>query len=475
MQAIVKGDLAYLQKFIAEKNDCDLVSFKHNASVRLFAPRNLSADLWKELTSVPVNETGHERWKLAILAILNRDHRKLSEYMDGKRLESKFEPWSLAHYAVRVGDKKLLELLIKHDYPLDSPEETKHFYFGAVNPGMTPLLLACRIGNLDIIDFLLDHGANPKERDVSGKGVLLHSILSGNLEVADFWATKGIGRTETNHREDIWAFAQNLGGDILYSWVAEHFGDNKKSETVKREWEGNTIVPFTDLTLPDHLIKAFNSDLGVFLSTPKKSRGIILFGERGCGKTEIANHLLQLNIPNLHVIKIGAIERNDLARRMSELTHHSVIVFDDSDLVFESSPRSLVQDHERKGWIALIERFMREVGHYWVFLGSFESTLASKDKFSREDLLSLFGSSGDLINGTDGQIPSWKAERLMKALRNESRNYTDEALINLLHAVTEKKMGIRGLLNIHQKLKAECGQNQIDSENVKIYVERYLC
>jgi SpoVK/Ycf46/Vps4 family AAA+-type ATPase len=293
--------------------------------------------------------------------------------------------------------------------------------------------------------------------------------------VASYWATKGIGINESNNGVDIWNFSRSLGGDLLESWIVEHFGENKQSGSAKTETNEKVNFTFKDLLLQSEFVRFFNTEFKAYLQTPDKSRGIILFGERGSGKTEIANHLLNLKIPNLQVIKIGAIERNDLARRMSELTHHSLIVFDDSDLVFESSPRSLVHEAERKDWIALIERFMREVGHYWVFLGSFESTLAGKSKFSREDLHALFGSSGDLLNGVDGHIPPWDAERLMKALGDESRKYTDEALVNLLQTVMEKKMGLRGLLSIHQKLKADCGQKFINLEDVNLYRERYLC
>lgn len=43
--------------------------------------------------------------------------------------------------------------------------------------GMTPLMLAARAGNFEVVEFLLKAGSDPNARDAEGYTVLHHAVL----------------------------------------------------------------------------------------------------------------------------------------------------------------------------------------------------------------------------------------------------------------------------------------------------------
>lgn len=47
----------------------------------------------------------------------------------------------------------------------------------------TPLMLACRLGNLKIIEFLLEHDADPNIRDRNGSNAFDHAHEDDNVEI----------------------------------------------------------------------------------------------------------------------------------------------------------------------------------------------------------------------------------------------------------------------------------------------------
>jgi len=476
IHSIVKSSPNELKNFLEKKYDCDEAG-KLGITVRLGAPKNLQNDYWKDVQTIPMKEECYRRnWITPVNAILNSDQEALTKHLKSQPpIVDNLDSWSLAHYAVRVENLEALPLLKKYNYSLSIGENTRVKEFGCFHPGMTPLLLACKLGNLNTIQYLLNLGVSPEEKDIYGRGVFIYSMLSGNLEAAEFWAQKGIGKLEQGEKkEDIWEFSRNLGGEELVQWVNGFFGNGPSTQSAK-ETTPAMIFTFEGLSLPQEFIEHFNRDFKTYLNTPKKSKGIALFGERGTGKSEIANYLQSMTNKGYSTLKTGALERSALIERMSKLDRHSIIIFDDSDLIFENSTRSLVMDHERKDWINLLERLAREVGHYWVFLGSFEGTLTpGENRLTPSKLQDLFGSVGEVVNGVDGHIPSWNSSRLLQAFGKNANHYTDEALVLLIKNITSKKLGLRGLLVGHNHLITTMHGKNIIEQDVEQYTKKYL-
>jgi len=61
--------------------------------------------------------------------------------------------------------------------------EEGHDVNGIDEQSRTPLFLACKYGNLEVADYLIQHGASIEQRDETGRTPLYNAIYSGSHEV----------------------------------------------------------------------------------------------------------------------------------------------------------------------------------------------------------------------------------------------------------------------------------------------------
>lgn len=84
------------------------------------------------------------------------------------------------HCAAKYGDNKALQFLIANGASI----EKKAF-------GCTPSLLAASEGHLDILQYLIDRGVDPRQRDYHGRTVLHWAAKHGNQVIVQALIDKG--------------------------------------------------------------------------------------------------------------------------------------------------------------------------------------------------------------------------------------------------------------------------------------------
>jgi ankyrin repeat protein len=71
---------------------------------------------------------------------------------------------------------------------------------GANYDGRTALHIACGIGNLEVVQFLLKHGACVHAKDIRGETPLMDAILAKSLPIVNLLKQTGASLTWSNMR-----------------------------------------------------------------------------------------------------------------------------------------------------------------------------------------------------------------------------------------------------------------------------------
>jgi len=84
--------------------------------------------------------------------------------------------------------------------------------------GFTPLIMACYLGQLQIVEYLLDQGVNINAKDSAGNTALMGICFKGNLEIASLLLYKGADVNIKNKDEvDALTYATKYGHDAIVS------------------------------------------------------------------------------------------------------------------------------------------------------------------------------------------------------------------------------------------------------------------
>jgi len=84
-------------------------------------------------------------------------------------------PLHFACYSDCPAAKQLVQSLLRHDANIESRDAR----------GNTPLLVCCLSGRDDIIDLLLEQGANPNVKNSDGETANSIAIFHNHLKIAD--------------------------------------------------------------------------------------------------------------------------------------------------------------------------------------------------------------------------------------------------------------------------------------------------
>ena len=91
-------------------------------------------------------------------------------------------------YASRFGNLEIVQILLQNGANIDH----KGMY------GKTPLMQACRYEYLDIVKLLLQNGANIHEKDDHNETSIFYACRVGNLEIVKFLLENGANINETD-------------------------------------------------------------------------------------------------------------------------------------------------------------------------------------------------------------------------------------------------------------------------------------
>ncbi|XP_071684382.1 uncharacterized protein [Lolium perenne] len=58
--------------------------------------------------------------------------------------------------------------------------------------GATPLMISAQSGDVSMVKYFLDHGADPMKADVKGRTVLHHAVAAGCCKITEFLLSKGV-------------------------------------------------------------------------------------------------------------------------------------------------------------------------------------------------------------------------------------------------------------------------------------------
>jgi ankyrin repeat protein len=94
------------------------------------------------------------------------------------------------HFAVRTGDKDIVELLIKNGAEVNSELSTGH----------TPLMLAVRSGNEEIVNLLLQNGAKINLKNKKDHTPLMLAVRSGNEAIVNLLLQNGAEVTDESYK-----------------------------------------------------------------------------------------------------------------------------------------------------------------------------------------------------------------------------------------------------------------------------------
>jgi hypothetical protein len=171
----------------------------------MYAIRNGAWHAYDALLAAPaikVNITnGHDETPLMYLAVVGQTQRALALIQRGADVNRL--GWTPLHYAASTGKVATAKMLIAHEAIVNAPSPN----------GTTPLMMAAFSGSRDMVQLLLDAGADPTTRNLDGKSAADWARDKGFADLAgqlDAIAQKVTARRKAKRAEDIANQAQAL-------------------------------------------------------------------------------------------------------------------------------------------------------------------------------------------------------------------------------------------------------------------------
>ena len=149
----------------------------------------------------------------------SKEHKQISEFV--KKVTSHFQSQSLLHLAAKKGQFEHVSRL------LDCGEDVEQPYSSLLRE--TPLMMAARFNELDVVEFLVERGASLEMEDVEGFTALHHAAIGGKarnllrfIELGSNVSTVNYNKTSAIH------LAAEKGHTEAVRILLEHGADVKK-------------------------------------------------------------------------------------------------------------------------------------------------------------------------------------------------------------------------------------------------------
>ncbi|KAG9390866.1 FG-GAP repeat [Carpediemonas membranifera] len=88
--------------------------------------------------------------------------------------------------------------------------------------GVSPILVACDVGSLSILQMLVHYGADLNRRDKSGQGVLHRAALHGNMDLLTYLVTKGLSHVPDADGQTPADLAREKGRGPVAAYLTRH-------------------------------------------------------------------------------------------------------------------------------------------------------------------------------------------------------------------------------------------------------------
>ena len=156
-------------------NNCS----ESNPTALYFAAKQGFYDIVKILIQYKANINYTDADGMHPIDLINfeKDNMDILKFMVDNGADYKFKFF----LAIGSNDVKSVKKMLKTENVNQTVSEIK----------LTPLMLACEYGNMEIIQLLIDKGAEVNQIDASGKSAIVYTISSDKLEIARYLIDKG--------------------------------------------------------------------------------------------------------------------------------------------------------------------------------------------------------------------------------------------------------------------------------------------
>lgn len=295
----------------------------------------------------------------------------------------------------------------------------------------------------DIIAELLKAGADPNP-------AVYHAVVAGNLSVLSQLIDGGAAIRLTGPSRNLLCEAANRPRMLISTRLSE--------VKIQKELEKN----LSSMVGIENFIRLFAFDLAGFFAE-RKSRGRIIWGSSGVGKTEIAQRLsgnrssipgLQLGEGQVNYIT-GVDGKLDIKHIVDQIPPMSILFIDEADKCLD--PEAGMVDNAEAIQLrhSIVSHFERKPV-YWILLGSFEKGRGGGKLTDRIVQRILDKELSHRFDYVDWMLPDWTLENLLKVVDRHSwgrkLRYEDEAALRIAQYCVESRGGVRAFENIESSI-----------------------
>lgn len=184
-----------------------------------------------EEVEIELNEvTAAKHDKALFKAVKLNDKNKVEKYLcNGTNVNDKDELGRTAlHWACRRGHLEIVEVLLRYEANTEVKEPVqKRFQFNSVPLlpfGNTPLQLAMAYKKIDIVEFLLEHGAEVEK--ISEGGTAFWAVLNNFIGVMEILLNRGVGVNSPLQQQDEGVCALHLAVEVGHLELCEMLLDS---------------------------------------------------------------------------------------------------------------------------------------------------------------------------------------------------------------------------------------------------------
>ncbi|XP_065839734.1 death-associated protein kinase 1-like isoform X2 [Oscarella lobularis] len=149
--------------------------------------------------------------------------------------------WTLIHVAVLRREIEILKNFIRQGADINDRFctilNTSHYYFGESRSYLTPLMLACVIGDMSAVEILLENGANTSSMTIGGDTALKLAFANGRIQIVERLIPK-INDYELHEREVPLFFHACFGGqEMVELWLKIMKNEKRKRKQLKPNYK----------------------------------------------------------------------------------------------------------------------------------------------------------------------------------------------------------------------------------------------